>query len=91
MSWQEKSHKEIYDTIAERLKVMRKSYGFTQEELAEQAGISRSTIARIEKGETITLDAIIRIFRCFHTLERFEHLFETTPLSPLELYRNERK
>ena len=40
------------DTIAIRVKAARTAKGYSQLALAEKAGTSRSTISRIEKGES---------------------------------------
>ena len=37
--------------INERLKMLRESNGLSQEELARQAGLARSTISQIENGK----------------------------------------
>ncbi len=35
------------------LKVFRKHYGFTQEQIAEKLGVSRQAVAKWERGETV--------------------------------------
>jgi len=86
MNWQEQSHKEIYLSVGKRIRSMRVSHGYSQKELAKESGLGRTTIFRIEKGESISFDAIIRIFRVFHTLDRFETLFDVLELSPMKMY-----
>ncbi len=46
-----------------RLKEVRNAHGLTQQALAAQAGVSQSTIARIESGSlrNVTLDLIERL------------------------------
>ncbi|MBO5104682.1 MAG: helix-turn-helix domain-containing protein [Ruminococcus sp.] len=36
-----------------KLKIYRKQYGFTQEEIAEKLGVSRQAVAKWEKGESL--------------------------------------
>ncbi|MCT4580326.1 MAG: helix-turn-helix domain-containing protein [Flavobacteriales bacterium] len=91
MDWQNSSHEQIYRKIGEQLKLMRKVYGFSQEQLAEETGLGRTTIIRIEKGEVITLDSIIRIFSVFSILERFDQLFTAPELSPMQLFFKSKK
>ncbi len=42
----------IRDTVAENLKRLRKDLGFSMDQLAEAAGVSKSLIGQIERGET---------------------------------------
>ena len=46
-------------TIGNKLKELRKSRGFTLEEVCEQLNISPSTYTRMEKGETATWTTMI--------------------------------
>lgn len=41
----------LNDTIAERLKTLRNTKGLTLDQLADQSGVSRAMISRIERGE----------------------------------------
>ena len=49
------------------IRTLRKKWGITAEELADQAGITRATVAKIEKGDgnpTVgTVEAISRVFQ----------------------------
>lgn len=57
----------------------------TQQQLADQAAVNRSTISQIEKGESITLLNLIQILR---TLQRLDVLsvFQTqAEISPLQV------
>lgn len=49
--------------IAERMKAFRKLRGLSQRELAELAGVSVTTINRIENEEDTVLSTIIKIER----------------------------
>ena len=57
----------------------------TQQQVAEAAGINRSTMVQIEKGGSGTLLSFIQILRALEQLQLFEH-FEIKPqISPLQL------
>jgi transcriptional regulator with XRE-family HTH domain len=48
-----------------RLRTERLRHGWTQQQLADFAGISLSTVERAEKGESIRVDCIQRLCECF--------------------------
>lgn len=48
-------------TIGNRVRHYRINIGYTQQEFADHAGISVSSICRLEKGASIQLDTLIRI------------------------------
>jgi len=43
----------------------RENYGWTQQELAERAGVPQSTIARIESGSNTSMETISKIANAF--------------------------
>ena len=47
--------------IAEKIRETRELNGWSQEELADRAEISRSTLYRIETGKTFPIDVFLRI------------------------------
>jgi HTH-type transcriptional regulator / antitoxin HipB len=52
----------VYDTIefGERLRRARRARGFDQGELADRIGVSRMTISRLERGESVSVDIALR-------------------------------
>lgn len=52
--------------ISERLRILRNEQGITQQQLADQAGISRSNINTWESGKSLPLpDGLIALADCF--------------------------
>jgi transcriptional regulator with XRE-family HTH domain len=52
---------------------------FSQASLAERAGISHSTLKRLEKGEeTCSMEQLARVLHVFGEIERLENLIDTT-------------
>jgi transcriptional regulator with XRE-family HTH domain len=49
----------IHDSIAERLKVLRTAKGLTLDQLAEQSGVSRAMISRIERAQASPTAALL--------------------------------
>lgn len=55
----------------------------TQDDLARDAGISRSTLNLLEKGKTVTLATLIQVFRVLDKLEVMEAFTVKQIVSPL--------
>jgi transcriptional regulator with XRE-family HTH domain len=49
----------LHDTIAERLKALRIAKGLTLDQLAEQSGVSRAMISRIERAQASPTAALL--------------------------------
>ncbi|MGM9764294.1 MAG: helix-turn-helix domain-containing protein [Candidatus Cryptobacteroides sp.] len=49
--------------IGEAIKAIRKSQHLTQEQLGEMMGVKKARISRIEKGEGVTLSAIVNVIK----------------------------
>ncbi len=57
----------------------------TQDELATAAGISRSTLSLLERGETVTLTTLIQVLRVLDLLQVMSAFEVNEALSPLAL------
>ena len=74
-----------------RVKDIRIRRNMTQYEMARNAGVSFSTIVRIEKGESVNMDNFIRAIRVFDLLENFDLLIPEQKRTPEEIYKGIRK
>jgi len=63
----------------------------TQETLSREAGISRSTLSLLERGETVTLATLIQLLRALDQLNVLEAFTIKQTISPLALAKMERK
>ena len=71
--------------LGRRLARVRLERNLTQAQLAEQAGVSKSTVERLESGSVATqLSGFIRVCRVLDVIERFEMLVPESMLSPIE-------
>jgi putative transcriptional regulator len=52
---------QIETALCKRLQSIRLSRNMTQQQLAEEAGVSNRTIRRLEKGQGVSLDTFIRV------------------------------
>jgi transcriptional regulator with XRE-family HTH domain len=62
---------------------LRISSDLTQDELADRAGVTRSTVQRLERGDSVQLDSLIRMVRALGRVEAFELLLPDAGSSPL--------
>jgi transcriptional regulator with XRE-family HTH domain len=73
--------------IGERLERRRIDAGLTQAELAEEAGISKRTVERIEAGHSTDFVMVLRLLRVLKFLEPLDQLVPDLPQSPLVLLK----
>lgn len=76
----------ILTKIGEHLRALRLKQNLTQQSLAEDAGISLSSIKKIEKGEIGSFDSLMRVLRILGKLDVLFPLVEDEQLSPSEYY-----
>lgn len=76
----------IQDRVGENLKSLRLRQNITQQRLAEEAGVSLSTVKKLEKGKIGSFDAFMRILRILGHLDVLSPLVEELQLSPSEYY-----
>lgn len=62
----------------------------TQEVVAEAAGISRSTLSLLEKGDSVTLPTLIQVLRVLNQLNVMEVFQIQQSISPLALAKAEK-
>ena len=75
----------ILKELGGRLTGARLGRNLTQAALAEQAGVSKRTVERLESGEVATqLSGFLRVCRALGLLERFENLVSEAAASPME-------
>ena len=76
----------ILGKIGARLKAIRLKQNITQQRLAEEAGLSLSSVKKIESGEIKSFDALLRVLRILGKLDVLQPLVEEEQLSPSEYY-----
>ena len=81
----------ILSELGERLTQHRIRLQMTQAQLANQAGISKRTVERIESGYSAQMSSIIRIFRVLDLMENLDQLIPESGPKPMELLKQKRK
>jgi transcriptional regulator with XRE-family HTH domain len=74
--------------MGDRLGRRRIDAGLTQAELAEEAGISKRTVERIEAGDSTDSVMLLRVLRVLKLLEALDQLVPDLPQSPLVLLKS---
>lgn len=89
--WNVMSDDAISRQIGEFVRHHRIEQNKTQDTLAKEAGISRSTLSLLERGETVTLATLIQVLRVLDLLHVIDAFTIVKQQSPLQLARAEKK
>lgn len=81
----------ILADLGERLSSARLSRNLTQAQLANEAGVSKRTVERIEAGRSAQLTSFIRILRTLDLLGGLESLLPAPEPGPMDLLRRQGK
>ena len=87
----EENNEWILIELGKRIKDIRISQSITQEELAHSAGLSFSTVVRVEKGEGSNIENLMKILRVLNLVQNFDLLVPEQQPSPEELFKNKPK
>ena len=79
------SNQAILREMGERLKRKRLDKNVSQQELAELAGLNRTTVSEIEQGKPFAMLTFIQILRALDALEELDSLLPDPGISPLQL------
>jgi len=77
----------ILGELGARLAQRRLELQLSQGALAEQAGVSKRTVERVEAGATTQMSSMIRVMRVLGLLEQLEALVPEAGPRPLELLK----
>lgn len=80
-----KTDEAILSELGARLARRRLDLQLTQAELAQQAGVAKRTVERIEAGASAQLSSLLRIFRVLDLMSGLEQLVAETGPRPMEL------
>jgi putative transcriptional regulator len=85
------SDKTVLTELGTRLARTRLEQNISQEKLAADAGVSKSTIERIETGREVKLTSFVRVLRALGRLELLDQLVPEPLPSPIDLVRTRGK
>lgn len=74
--------------LGERLAQVRLSQGKTQAQLANEAGVAKRTVERVESGESIQLLTLVRLCRVLGLMDGLDQLVPEQGPSPMALLKD---
>jgi transcriptional regulator with XRE-family HTH domain len=77
--------------LGERLTARRIDLQLTQADLADQAGIAKRTLERMEAGHSSQLSSMIRVLRMLDVLPGLDNLIPETGPRPMDLLKRQGK
>ncbi|MGN6372460.1 MAG: helix-turn-helix transcriptional regulator [Solirubrobacteraceae bacterium] len=75
----------VLGELGERLARLRLQRNLTQLQLAEEAGVDRKAVVRIEAGEPVQLLTFVRVLRALGLVDALDALVPPPQASPIEL------
>ncbi len=81
----------ILEALGARIARCRLNRNLTQEALAELAGVSRPTVARLELGHSTTLSNLIRVLRALNLVKNLDRLVPEPPVSPIQQLKTQKQ
>lgn len=90
-NWVSMSDKGLTEIIGAFIKHHRLNQNKTQDELSAAAGISRSTLSLLERGETVSLSTVIQVLRMLDLLYIMNVFKIQKQISPIELAKLEQQ
>ncbi len=87
------SDQELIRRWGAKLKSLRVQANFSQTELAQKTGMSRSSIAEIEKGRNFSIGSLIALLKALKMLEELTFFLKevSLELTPMEFYELQKK
>jgi len=94
INWLSMSDKALTEIIGNFIKHHRLNQNKTQDKVSAEAGISRSTLSLLERGETVSLSTLIQVLRVLdllYIMDVFQVKNEISPIEYAKLQKNKRK
>jgi transcriptional regulator with XRE-family HTH domain len=75
---------EVAKVLAGRAKAHRLLRGWTQNSLAQRAGVTAASYRRFERSGKASLELVLKVAHALARLNEFEHLFQPPPARSIE-------
>jgi transcriptional regulator with XRE-family HTH domain len=87
--WYASSDRGLSETIGRFIKHHRTEQQLTQQDVANKANISRSTLSLLERGETVTVTTLLQVLRVLNLLYIMDVFTVSKTISPIALAKAE--
>lgn len=87
----EQSETALLIELGVRLERARLRRGFSQQALAETAGVAKRTVERFEAGQPGSTENLMRLLRALDLIERLEELMPQVTATPMEQLKHREK
>jgi transcriptional regulator with XRE-family HTH domain len=77
----------VMQELGRRLAQVRIDGNYTQEYLAEKAGIAKRTLERLEKGAQVQSTVLFRVLRSLNLLDTLEILVPANDIRPMDMLK----
>jgi transcriptional regulator with XRE-family HTH domain len=91
INWLSMSDQTIAQKMGEFVRHHRLAQNFTQQDVADKAQISRSTLSLLERGETVTVPTLLQVLRVLDQLHALDGFQIQKQISPLTLAKEEQQ
>jgi len=89
--WKAMSDKSLIETIGRFIQSHRLNQNKSQTQVATSAGISRSTLSLLERGEKVRIDSLIQVLRVLDLLYIMDVFKVQDQISPIEYAKLKKK
>ncbi len=91
IEWVALSDKSLIETIGKFIQSHRLNQNKSQDQVAAAAGISRSTLSLLERGEKVRIDSLIQVLRVLDLLYIMDVFKIQDQISPIEYAKLKKK
>ncbi len=89
--WNSMTNAALMATIGNYIQWHRLNQNKSQDQIAEEAGISRSTLSLLERGEKVRMDSFIQVLRSLELLHIMDSFIIRDEISPIEYAKLKKK
>ena len=90
-SLQQASDSAVLELIGSFVKEKRLERNITQSQLSKNAGVSRSTLSLLEKGQPVALKTLVQVLRVLNELDVLANFIIKPEVSPLVVFDEQSK